>query len=190
MEAEDLGFTQDAEAEDMEAGSPESGRLTPSHGDLAHGDLAPANDDLDLEEDRSEPPSAVGALSSKSSELEDAVDGGTDVYSEHAEETAVRYSSAFVAPAAASEPPGYATYESVPPASSPNRRTDSVAPSPHAEGSSDNMLSRYFREMASHQVMGPDEELQAAQAVEQAEVEMWVSLLAYLPVAEHIPTCR
>ena len=50
------------------------------------------------------------------------------------------------------------------------------------EPSSDSMLSRYFRDMATHQVMGPDEELQAAQAVERAEVDHWVALLAYLPV--------
>ena len=41
-------------------------------------------------------------------------------------------------------------------------------PEAAAEGSNDSMLSRYFRDMATHQVMGPDEELQTAQAVEQA----------------------
>jgi RNA polymerase primary sigma factor len=54
------------------------------------------------------------------------------------------------------------------------------------DGSSDSMLSRYFREMATHQVMGPDEELQAAQAVENAEIEHWAALLAYVPAAEHV----
>jgi RNA polymerase primary sigma factor len=54
------------------------------------------------------------------------------------------------------------------------------------DGSSDSMLSRYFREMATHQVMGPDEELQAAQAVEGAEVDHWAALLAYIPAAEHV----
>src|SRR5450755_603534 len=54
------------------------------------------------------------------------------------------------------------------------------------DGSSDSMLSRYFREMATHQVMGPDEELQAAQAVENAEIEHWSALLAYVPAAEHV----
>ncbi|HMR06928.1 MAG TPA: sigma-70 family RNA polymerase sigma factor [Polyangiaceae bacterium] len=51
------------------------------------------------------------------------------------------------------------------------------------ESSNDTMLSRYFRDMATHQVMGPDEELQTAQAVEQAEVDFWVALLSYLPAA-------
>lgn len=54
------------------------------------------------------------------------------------------------------------------------------------DSASDSTLSRYFRDMATHQVMGPDEELQAAQAVEQAEVEFWSALLGYVPVAELI----
>src|SRR5690606_27004694 len=54
------------------------------------------------------------------------------------------------------------------------------------DASGDSMLSRYFREMATHQVMGPDEELTAAQDVENAEVEHWCELLSYQPVAEHV----
>jgi len=54
------------------------------------------------------------------------------------------------------------------------------------DSATDSTLSRYFRDMATHQVMGPDEELQAAQAVEQAEVQLWAALLAYVPVAELI----
>ena len=50
------------------------------------------------------------------------------------------------------------------------------------------MLSRYFREMATHQVMGPDEELECAQRVETAEVDHWSAVLSYLPAAEHILT--
>ncbi|MDX2054282.1 MAG: sigma-70 family RNA polymerase sigma factor [Polyangiaceae bacterium] len=46
-------------------------------------------------------------------------------------------------------------------------------------------LSLYFREMASHQVMGPEEELRAAKAVEDAEVNHWVALLSYPAVAEY-----
>jgi RNA polymerase primary sigma factor len=67
----------------------------------------------------------------------------------------------------------------------------SMSPERPAAGSdidsaTDSTLSRYFRDMATHQVMGPDEELQAAQAVEQAEVRLWSALLAYVPVAELI----
>ncbi len=54
------------------------------------------------------------------------------------------------------------------------------------DGGGDSMLARYFRDMAAHQVMGPDEELQTAKEVEQAEVDHWVALLSYLPVAELI----
>jgi len=54
------------------------------------------------------------------------------------------------------------------------------------DSSTDSMLSRYFRDMATHQVMGPDEELQAAQSVEQAEIDHWVALLSHVPAAETI----
>jgi RNA polymerase primary sigma factor len=52
------------------------------------------------------------------------------------------------------------------------------------EGGGDTMLARYFREMATHPVMGPDEELGTAVDVESAEVEQWCAILAYLPAAE------
>jgi RNA polymerase primary sigma factor len=71
--------------------------------------------------------------------------------------------------------------------------TPSIAPEPTAkamrpveEGSGDSTLARYFRDMAFHQVMGPDEELQTATAVEQAEVDHWVALLSFFPAAELI----
>lgn len=50
----------------------------------------------------------------------------------------------------------------------------------------DSTLSRYFRDMATHPVMGPDEELETAQDVEQREVDYWVEVLSYLPVSELI----
>jgi RNA polymerase primary sigma factor len=62
----------------------------------------------------------------------------------------------------------------------------SEAPAPTADASNDSMLSRYFRDMATHQVMGPDEELRAAQAVELAEIDHWTAMLAYVPVAERM----
>ncbi len=62
----------------------------------------------------------------------------------------------------------------------------SEAPPPETDSSNDSMLSRYFRDMATHQVMGPDEELRAAQAVELAEIDHWTALLAYVPVAERM----
>ncbi len=50
----------------------------------------------------------------------------------------------------------------------------------------DSMLARYFRDMASHPVMGHDEEVEAARGVEAAEVAYWMDLMAYLPGAPYI----
>ncbi len=47
----------------------------------------------------------------------------------------------------------------------------------------DSMLSRYFREMAEFGVLDQDAELHTAVAVERAEVNQWVAVLAYLPSA-------
>jgi RNA polymerase primary sigma factor len=52
------------------------------------------------------------------------------------------------------------------------------------EPTGDSMLARYFREMANHPVMGPEEELQTAVAVEQAEVDHWVAILSYMATAD------
>ncbi|HVJ89173.1 MAG TPA: sigma-70 family RNA polymerase sigma factor [Labilithrix sp.] len=53
------------------------------------------------------------------------------------------------------------------------------------DGGGDSMLARYFREMATHSVMGQEEEHGTAVDVERAEVEHWCAILAFLPVAEH-----
>ena len=53
------------------------------------------------------------------------------------------------------------------------------------EGGGDSMLARYFREMATHAVMGQEEELDTAVDVEKAEVEHWCAILGFLPAAEH-----
>jgi RNA polymerase primary sigma factor len=65
-------------------------------------------------------------------------------------------------------------------------RTGSIVPARRDDEGADSVLSRYFREMAPHQVMGAREELEAAEGVERAEVEMWRALLSYLPAAGHI----
>jgi len=54
------------------------------------------------------------------------------------------------------------------------------------EGGGDSMLARYFRDMALHPVMGPDEELDTARMVERTEIDHWVALLSYLPAAEYV----
>lgn len=105
------------------------------------------------------------------------------------EETAVRYSPAFANP---SEAPTNDTmirrFGSAPPP--PRRSKSSRPPSESARASSDSpgdsTLSRYFRDMATHQVMGQEEELVAAKAVEEAEIELWDAVLGYVPVAEHV----
>jgi RNA polymerase primary sigma factor len=51
------------------------------------------------------------------------------------------------------------------------------------EGGGDSMLSRYFREMATHHVMGPQEELATAIEVEQGEVDHWVAIFSCIPLA-------
>ncbi|MCA9589810.1 MAG: hypothetical protein KC657_31115, partial [Myxococcales bacterium] len=67
-----------------------------------------------------------------------------------------------------------------------DRKPPSAKQKKDEEGGGDSMLARYFREMATHSVMGPDEELSTAIDVENAEVEQWCAALAYLPAAEHI----
>jgi RNA polymerase primary sigma factor len=48
---------------------------------------------------------------------------------------------------------------------------------------SDSVLALYFREMATHAVMGPEEELATAIEVEAAEIEHWTAILSYCPAA-------
>jgi RNA polymerase primary sigma factor len=52
------------------------------------------------------------------------------------------------------------------------------------EGGGDSMLARYFREMATHPVMGPEEELHTAVEVERAEIDHWVAIFGHCPAAD------
>jgi RNA polymerase primary sigma factor len=52
------------------------------------------------------------------------------------------------------------------------------------EGGGDSMLARYFREMATHPVMGPEEELETAISVETAEIAHWTAILSFHPSAD------
>ncbi len=65
-------------------------------------------------------------------------------------------------------------------------KRSSVVPSRRDEEGGDSVLSRYFREMSTHQVMGADEELKAAENVENLETDMWVRLLSHLPAAGRV----
>jgi RNA polymerase primary sigma factor len=108
---------------------------------------------------------------------------------EMAENTAVRLAGANNTPPAADDTADFGPelLADAPQAEPPI----SIAPEPTPQdlraiedGGGDSMLARYFRDMAAHQVMGPDEELQTAKAVEQAEVDHWVALLAFIPITD------
>src|SRR5882724_8821917 len=114
----------------------------------------------------------------------------TPIDDDMAENTSVRLASTNTTP-----PPADADVDFAPEIMGDARPSEpamgSIAPEPTQqdlrameEGGGDSMLARYFRDMAAHQVMGPDEELQTAKAVEQAEVDHWVALLSFVPIAE------
>ena len=54
------------------------------------------------------------------------------------------------------------------------------------QGGGDSTLSRYFREMASHRVLTPQEEVEAAKKVERLEINYWKALLSYTAVLETV----
>jgi RNA polymerase primary sigma factor len=56
------------------------------------------------------------------------------------------------------------------------------------KASGDVMLSLYFRDMATHRVLRPEEEVEAAKQVEDLERKYWVALLAYPPAFEVVHT--
>jgi RNA polymerase primary sigma factor len=107
-------------------------------------------------------------------------------FADEPEDTSVRYSPAFGSTSEAPDLGMIPRFDSVPPGG--GRRTSSLPPpgSKAPDSPGDSTLSRYFRDMATHQVMGQEEELNAAQAVENAEIQLWVELIAYVPVAEYI----
>jgi RNA polymerase primary sigma factor len=49
---------------------------------------------------------------------------------------------------------------------------------------SDGTLARYFQEIASHQVLGPAEEMSIAQDLEGKEISLWRTLLGYPPALD------
>lgn len=54
------------------------------------------------------------------------------------------------------------------------------------QGAGDSTLSRYFREMACHRVLTPQEEIEAARKVEELEIGFWVALFDYPQVFETV----
>jgi len=103
---------------------------------------------------------AVAPLSSLADELED---------------TSVRVASRF---GRAEDMEVIISFSEPPPALETGART--------SEKTGDSMLARYFREMATHHVMGPDDEIQAAEKVETAEIAYWRAILSYVPAADYV----
>src|SRR5690554_290245 len=54
------------------------------------------------------------------------------------------------------------------------------------QGAGDSTLSRYFREMANHRVLSPQEEIEAAKEVEALEIDYWVIFFSYVPAFETV----
>lgn len=54
------------------------------------------------------------------------------------------------------------------------------------QGGGDSTLSKYFREMANHRVLTPQEEIEAAQEVERLEIGYWEALFSYPPAFETV----
>ncbi len=54
------------------------------------------------------------------------------------------------------------------------------------QGGGDSTLSHYFREMASHRVLQPSEEIGAAKEVERLEIDYWRVLFSYTPALETV----
>ena len=54
------------------------------------------------------------------------------------------------------------------------------------QGGGDSTLSKYFREMAHHRVLTPQEEIEAAQEVERLEIGYWQCLFTYPPAFETV----
>ncbi|MEO7111104.1 MAG: sigma-70 family RNA polymerase sigma factor, partial [Polyangiaceae bacterium] len=115
----------------------------------------------------------------------EAVD--TDQVNEDTEEAPA--STASAPDASAAEPVVEEEFEEAEAAPVVEDDAEPVRPKPAArnieEGGGDSMLARYFREMATHHVMGPEEELTTAIEVEQAEVDHWVAIFEVIPAAEH-----
>jgi len=64
--------------------------------------------------------------------------------------------------------------------------TEVVLKSLRTEAGGDSTLSKYFREMAQHRVLTPQEEVTAAKEVERLEIAYWEALFSYSPAYETV----
>jgi RNA polymerase primary sigma factor len=68
-----------------------------------------------------------------------------------------------------------------------DRIPPSAAPRSHRDQTEEpSILGLYMREMAGHDLMSPDEEVRAAEAIQRARVELWRALLTYAPFVSAI----
>jgi RNA polymerase primary sigma factor len=67
-----------------------------------------------------------------------------------------------------------------------DERPEAEAPRVDGKSAGDTMLSRYFRDMATHRVLKPEEEVEAAKAVELLERKYWVALFSYVPALDTV----
>lgn len=84
---------------------------------------------------------------------------------------------------AAGQPDGEPTQEQLAEASA---EAEKALKDLERQGSGDSTLSRYFREMAHHRVLSPQEEIDAARDVEKHEAGYWFVLLSYPPTLETV----
>jgi RNA polymerase primary sigma factor len=64
--------------------------------------------------------------------------------------------------------------------------TEAVIKALRTEAGGDSTLSKYFREMAQHRVLTPQEEVTAAKEVERLEIGYWEALFSYSPAYETV----
>jgi RNA polymerase primary sigma factor len=64
--------------------------------------------------------------------------------------------------------------------------TETLVKALRSEAGGDSTLSKYFREMAQHRVLTPQEEVAAAQEVERLEIGYWEALFSYAPAYETV----
>jgi RNA polymerase primary sigma factor len=64
--------------------------------------------------------------------------------------------------------------------------SETVVKALRTEAGGDSTLSKYFREMAQHRVLTPQEEVKAAQEVERLEIAYWEALFSYSPAYETV----
>ncbi len=66
----------------------------------------------------------------------------------------------------------------------PVSRTQEVPAYSPMESSGDNFINVYYRDLAALNVLGPEEEFEAARKMEEKEIALWTHLLSYAPLLE------